>query len=192
MERELKDIWKKAGNTGIEISAGKMIDAMKERMRKFDRIIRRRNRREVAAGVVVIAAFSVMAFVFSPVLVKIGAVIVVLSSLYIIYKILKHHPRKDEASINIPVRAFLQNEIIKIDREISLLKNVLWWYILPPLTGMLLMIAGEEKSMTQKIIRIAITVLIGAIVYFLNQHAVKKDLEPMKKDLEENLKQLEE
>jgi hypothetical protein len=98
-----------------------------------------------------------------------------------------------------PSTAFLDRSGSEIEHQIWLLKNVLWWYLLPPAAGILCVfvqvflqaawVAGETGGLW--VLRgtftgaFMFTLLVFYGVYHLNQRCVRKDLEPRRHELVE-------
>jgi drug/metabolite transporter (DMT)-like permease len=79
-----------------------------------------------------------------------------------------------------------------VEHQIWLLKNVFWWYILPPAVGiavalvhMALGVDGEPKWLAWALFLAvgAFCAAVGAGVYWINQFAVRTELEPRRQEL---------
>ncbi|MCI0333139.1 MAG: hypothetical protein L0228_07945 [Planctomycetes bacterium] len=78
-----------------------------------------------------------------------------------------------------------------VEHQIWLLKNVLWWYILPPAVGMLIVFVHstmnmeEASSLRWAVFAATVTFcgLVCAGVYWVNQYAVRASLEPRRQEL---------
>ena len=89
--------------------------------------------------------------------------------------------------------------LAEIGHQIWLLKNIIWWYLLPifvPIMVFFGWVAWQvpDASITTKVLREApntcFIVLLYAGIYWLNQYAVKKNLEPRRRELEKLLNEL--
>ena len=98
----------------------------------------------------------------------------------------------------------IKNSLVQINHQIWLLKNVLWWYLLPPGAGIAIFLCYISLETIQdfngKGSLIGLVVIIGCFafcclvfwgIYLLNQRAVKKDLIHRKFELKELLSILE-
>ncbi|HPS55226.1 MAG TPA: hypothetical protein PLP05_06490 [Sedimentisphaerales bacterium] len=96
----------------------------------------------------------------------------------------------------------IQTSLYQVNHQIWLLKNVIWWYLLPPGVGiavfMIYMVFEVSKVGVSRSIG-WISFLLGYLIfcffldwgiYLLNQRAVRKELFPRKEELEEILKSL--
>jgi len=102
------------------------------------------------------------------------------------------HPTDASAS-------FLARSITEIENQIWLLKNLFWWYLLPPILGLVCVflqillqapgVAEDAEQLWGIRGNIAATSLIVMLVfggiYLMNQRCVRKELEPRKRELSE-------
>ncbi len=108
--------------------------------------------------------------------------------------------RKRRPVTNNPLRACIEASLLQVNHQIWLLKNVLWWYLLPIMAGLAVAIGSQTWEMRNDGARVLIslagcTLFIGAVcwgVYWLNQFAVRKGLEPRRRELEALLASLRE
>ena len=90
----------------------------------------------------------------------------------------------------------LESSLAEVEHQIWLLKNVLWWYLLPPGIGFVAFSLGMVVSTMRDlggglfglsicagVIGFFVFVFVG--VYRLNQRAVRKELLPRKAELDE-------
>lgn len=88
----------------------------------------------------------------------------------------------------------------QVEHQIRLLASVLWWYILPPGLGILLVLGWEMWHIERKSWPLAtafgltagLCVAVFVFVWWLNQRAVRKELEPRRDELRELLASLQE
>jgi hypothetical protein len=93
------------------------------------------------------------------------------------------------------VTTTLEQAIREINRQIVLLKNVLWWYLLPIGAGLTILLGQiglffvRAQIPGDVWIKFLAYVVFGIVffygVYRLNQRAVEKELQPRKAELEE-------
>ena len=105
--------------------------------------------------------------------------------------------RKHPAS-NDSLKACIETSLHQVNHQIWLLKNVLWWYLLPIAAA--LAISTSVYVWHSRHIALAVTgwcvyvlliVLLYWGIYRLNQRAVRKSLEPRRQELETLLASLE-
>jgi hypothetical protein len=98
-----------------------------------------------------------------------------------------------------PLRECIKNSLAQVEHQIWLLKNVLWWYLLPPgvalaaFFGHVALITREVGWLGEFIVAgiIAVAALILWGVYWLNQRAVRHELLPRRQELQEFLASLD-
>ena len=91
-----------------------------------------------------------------------------------------------------PLSQRVESSLAQVEHQIWLLRNVLWWYLLPPGLAILAFFgqcAWEARSggwWVALVIAgmVAVEALIFAGVYWLNQHAVRSELEPRRQELQ--------
>ena len=93
----------------------------------------------------------------------------------------------------------LEQALRKVNHQIALLRNVLWWYLLPCLAAVLLILGEMALQFTPDswgqvyppfVITLALVAVLYPLIYWLNQQAVKKILVPLKDAVEQSLKEL--
>ncbi|MHC4552631.1 MAG: hypothetical protein ACYSUT_07685 [Planctomycetota bacterium] len=107
--------------------------------------------------------------------------------------------KRRKKNTDISLLDYAETSLGQINHQIWLLKNVFWWYLLPIAGGGLFV--GAQMAFTMNTTWDAILkdfsgdVLIwgglGIFIWWINQHAVKSDLQPRKEELEgllENIK----
>ena len=153
-------------------------------------VVRRDVIETVAAGFVVIA-FTPLFFVeFGSVLVKLGAATVIASAFYIVYRL--HRTRADwtRSSLDASVREFCRVEMHRLDRQVELLRSVLWWYISPAIIGVNLVVLGIDGVGWFSVAYGLATLLFAWWVYHINQKAVDQTLIPVRNQLAGMLEEL--
>ena len=107
--------------------------------------------------------------------------------------------RRKQPGANDPLRSCIEASLIQVNHQIWLLKNVFWWYLLPLAAAIGISIcAGIWRTrqagfsvMKGWVVFVLFGVLIYWGVYWLNQFAVKKYLEPRRQELESLLASLD-
>ena len=112
---------------------------------KFERTISRRNRREYAAAAFVIVWFSVWAWFAESAVVALGSWLVALAALYVVYHLHRHGAAR-RAPREQGVMSCLEFHRSELVRQRDLLRSVWWWYLLPFVPGLLLMVVGESLA----------------------------------------------
>jgi hypothetical protein len=107
--------------------------------------------------------------------------------------------RRKRPVTNDPLRSCIEASLLQVNHQIWLLKNVFWWYLLPLAAAIGISIcAGIWRTrqagfsvMKGWVVFVMFGVLIYWGVYWLNQFAVKKYLEPRRQELESLLSGLD-
>ena len=105
-----------------------------------------RDMRELAACVFIILVFVPAVFWIPGILVKIGVGIIVLGAIGIIALMswVRGLDRADSSAL--PLKDFIANEIRYLDRQITMLRYIAWWYLLPTGIGVCLFVVGMDHS----------------------------------------------
>src|SRR5205814_272176 len=98
------------------------------------------------------------------------------------------------------LRSSIEHSLAQVEHQIWLLRNIFWWYLLPPFAAMTIFPAHRAwQSRDDGLPALAefaavafVFALVAWFIYWLNQYAVRKDLEPRRKELQTLLKSLNE
>ena len=172
------------------ISESDILHLVKQQSAAFDKKIWRRDLLESVAAVVVFLAFAWMLRDPSWI-VRIGALLVMAGSAYTFWRLRRARTRHERNAMDRPVAEVLRDERAKVDEQIHLLENVLWWYIAPIALGVLMVAIGNSGWSWFTGIYTAAVVLGSAGVYVLNQRAVRRCLRPRREKLTRLLNQVE-
>lgn len=147
--------------------------------------------REVIAALIVIPFFIHRAYIAEEILIKIGSIWIVLSGIYIIIRltsIKKYRPNiSKETYLDY---LFKSKEYLSIQKK--LLSTVLYWYFLPCAIGILLVFIGSIENVQKLSLNILGLIGLGAIIYFLNKRAVKKNIQPRLEKINKLIKVMKE
>ena len=141
---------------------------------------------ETIASIFVIIVFGGCWFFATNAVTKIGIGIIVVGALEIIalLQIVQRRGRADFTSV--PLKSFLLSEVRMLNRQISLLRHVAWWYLLPLYAGACVFtfgVASKDNREGERAFFIWFCVgyfIFCAFVWWLNQTARKKTLEPLR------------
>lgn len=102
---------------------------------------------------------------------------------------LRHQP---QILCDVPSEDFIRQKLRWCDSQLRLLKNVSWWYVLPPLVAALLLLLGKAEP--HKLPRLAFTwlsmVAFAIFVVRLNQRAADRHFASLRDELNQLLKGL--
>jgi hypothetical protein len=178
-ENELTEIWKQSAKTEVgKFNQSEILANLDSQLRNFDKCLKKRNRREVIAAAIVILIFGIGAILFTGIISKIGLLLCALYGVLVIY-VLRNVKKHKPASYALPVKDYLVQHRDYLVKERNLLKNVIYWYLLPPFIGEVLFFIGQNMGTITLIISILIVFSINAYIYFLNKVGVKKVFDPL-------------
>lgn len=138
---------------------------------------------ETLACVVGIVLFGGAFFDLDHPVAKTGAGIILVSLVYIIYKLHRTRTADEHSPWSDSLRDFCGKEIVRIDRQIQLVRSVLWWYIAPILVGCNLVFFGANGLSAFAVGYCLFTLVFAWGIYALNQRAVVRHLMPVRNEL---------
>ena len=152
------------------------------RANRFQSRIRFRNLTEYAASALVIGVFGWMALLIPQPVVKAGAILVVLGTLYVAYALhRKGHAVPVPAGEAKPLADFYRSELVKQREALS---TVWRWYLAPFVPGLLVFVGGVSFApetglpliarLSQFGVSVALVGTVFAGIAWLNARAVKK------------------
>lgn len=187
MDNKLKNIWKEArGQELVQLNHAKLIIEMEQAHKKTEQAIKNRDRREIIVAIILMPFFLALGVYGSHILTKIGAFLMVPVLGFIIYK-LKSVKKYKPTDVNTPSQTYLEQLKIYYTMEMDLLKDVLYWYLIPPGICISLIYWGISSSLWSRYTSIGVVVLMYTGIYFMNQAAVKKRYIPLLKRIEDSL-----
>jgi len=190
-DQELKKIWKDASiNDRIQLNHQKILNDMNIANKKIDKQIKYRNIAEIGASIFVIFIFSRMALNAKDGLVKFGAALVIPAAIFIIYKLLSVQNKRKPNGIALSIKDQLMHRKNYLINEKALLKNILFWYILPLMIPVVIISIGSSVSFVATLLYLCFVAGFSYYIFRLNQKAAKK-FDPHIEQLENAIQQLE-
>ena len=192
-DENLKRIWQenKLAAEKIDNSNSKTIKDMNTGLKKLERNIQKRDNLEVGAAILSIIYFAYQTVSSPELYKKIGYVLFIVYLLEVIFVLIK----VKNAKPGIDLTASLKEQLVRhrdyVLRQQRLLKNVLWWYLLPGLPGLLVLHLGREFSYSV-VLSLAFIFAVGAFIYFLNRRAAERDFNPLLTELNNAINGIEE
>jgi len=166
-----------------------MLTMVIERTRSFDRRIAARNAMECIAAVIVVGIFSWFAWRAPSTLEQLGFGMVAASAIWIGYYILRFGagpgPLDPAASLN----GYQQVLRANYEQQIRLLRNVKYWYLLPPFVGLLVanlglcLRLGSVQGLWIALVTMATVTCIFGLVWIANEVYGVRYIERLKRDL---------
>jgi hypothetical protein len=199
---ELQKAWQSQGaGPRLNIEANLLLREIRHNEKNFDRIIFWRDFREIGLAVVM-AGF----FMFGPMADDVwSSFLMALGCLWVAGFMIvdRWRQRQDQPVSNDPLRACIEASQQKLGHQIWLLRNVFWWYLLPLQFGFVSFVVSflwelelmarqpENIGRNFRLVTLgvmAVVVLVWVLVFWgvyrLNQHAVRKTLEPRRQELD--------
>jgi hypothetical protein len=177
--------------TRVTADADLLLKEVQGSRRKFRAVIFWRDVRELVVGFVLIPVWFCLGIAIPvpwtwwltvPVLVW-------MTGFMLVYR--KRHVTKPSKPDE-PLFACVKNSLAEVEAQIWLLRNVFWWYLLPPFIsisaflvqmGWLMRARGGVAAFGNVVgLEVTVAVVYGAL-YFANQYAVRSQLEPRRREL---------
>jgi hypothetical protein len=138
------------------------LDQLHAQAAKLHRTVQRRNLIEYIAAVFVIAAFSMYVFILPGVLFKVGSLLVIGGTLFVVWQ-LHRRATAEPLPLGVPLAelvAFHRRELI---RQRDALRSVATWYLAPFVPGMTLFIAGFAFAAPLGRLAVPVALMMAAI-----------------------------
>lgn len=191
---ELKAIWKVSKERIKTVNLNTLkVNYMNEQIKKFEQTVRRRNNQEIIVAIGLIVWFGIYAYIKPEPLAKVGALFIVLYCLNVIYQLRRTESKQPNFDMMRSMKEQLVDYQKYVKAEQKLLTNVLYWYLLPMLPGLILFLIGTGVTLTQGIIYFGVVVPLGfSLVAYMNKQAVLRRTRPLLEDIAKTLDSLEE
>ncbi|MEI9997181.1 MAG: hypothetical protein WDM91_21475 [Rhizomicrobium sp.] len=135
--QDAKTLWQNQETESTTVT----LDDIRKRAGQFQRRVRNRNRREYIASAVVIAAFGVLAWQMPGWMMKLGSVLIVTATLFVVWQLHRRGRAQtvpDGAAAGL--LAFHREELV---RQREMLRTVWLWYLAPFVPGMALILLAR-------------------------------------------------
>jgi hypothetical protein len=99
--------------------------------------------------------------------------------------------KKKKPVLSRPLTSCIESSLNQVNHQIWLVRNVFWWYLLPPGAGIVLVFGCLVRPLSRSVLSMFLCAALFAGIYWLNQRAVRKELLPRKEELEAMLTSLE-
>ncbi len=143
---------------------------------RFERTVSRRNRREYVAAAFVVVWFGVWAWFAESAVVALGGWLVALAALWVVFHLHRRGAARRPAGEQEGMSGleFHRSELV---RQRDLLRSVWWWYLLPFVPGMLLILVGYSLEGSKRWVLLppgifAAVTFVG--IGLLNQRVARK------------------
>ena len=189
---EYQQAWQAhSAQTRVTVDADLLLKEVQRSQRDFRATIFWRDFREVGIALLMIPLWFVLGIMFSPHwtwYLVVPAIVWGISFILVDRMRHKHNPSgPDETLLNSVTESLAQ-----VEHQIWLLRNIVWWYLLPYAIPILIFLASVSWSVSsgnwlQALVSMTMAfgflVAIYGFVYYLNLYAVRKQLEPRRQEL---------
>ncbi len=187
-EEAMKNLWQQPGSLQVALTPQTVIE-VREQMNKLDAKIKQRDRQEIIVALCMAPLFAGLAFVFDDFLVKVGCIIIALYSFIVIFFLKVNQKKAIEKGQTLKEQ--VKGELLFLKRQRLLLKNVLYWYLLPLFIGIGLFHYGSSGHWISFAVLMLFTTGVYIYIWRLNQTAVREELDPAIGSLEDFLYSME-
>lgn len=194
---DAKDLWTSEQDSNTppmsarSLSDDELLRFVKEKAEAFDRRLWRRDLLESIAAVAVFLFFGWILLRDPSWWTRSGALLLMAGSAYVFWRLRRARTRYAPPSPDRPVAEVLRTERAKVEEQIQLLNNILWWYLAPITMGALLIVVGSNGWTWSALVQAALVVLIAGAIYLLNQRGRRCTYEPRHEKLTRLLEKVE-
>lgn len=147
---------------------------------------------ETVAAIGAFLFFGIAIFNMPSLMARIGTAIILVWCVQVVWRL--HHTRLKGrmTKIDLTVCQYYQREVEDVERQIAMLRNILWWYVLPGFVGVNLVFSGLSASLLVSGVYFVVTLLFCGGVVWLNHRAVRITFLPLRKEINALLDELNE
>lgn len=167
---ELREIWEAGGSPAVDLEG--VLKRMQQKSTEFERMIARRDLREMAAGIFVAILFGWFAYRSSDWLVRASELWIAATGLWIIYWLRRHSSVLRDPPRDQSVGAFYRALFDSYERQVGLLRTAKLWYVLPFWSGLMLFSFATwrvQHNLTGLLVLTATFTLTFGFVWWLNE-----------------------
>ena len=176
----LQQRWQQQENRSqVKVDAGLILQEVRRNHRSFQAMIFWRDFREVGAALFVAVLIINHGRDWKDWLLAVAGAGV---GIFLLRDHLRQRKQRPRASEDLTL--YVQHSLDEVRHQSWLLRNVLWWYLLPLMVPMLISNAVQADTVRQGVRQSVVIVVMAWLIYKLNQHAVRKQLVPREQELE--------
>jgi hypothetical protein len=193
---DFKQAWQsQTAQTRLTIDADLLLQEVRRNQRFFALTIFWRDVREIGVGIAMIPVWLYMGTQLS---LPWTWYLTIPALVWIVVYMLLDRLRQRRPQPGDSLIQGLENALAQVGHQIWLLRNVLWWYLVPLAVPMLAFVghvavlrnSGGWSTVMVLAPVVVVVVVVFAFVYWLNQYAVRTELEPRRLELEKLLASL--
>ncbi len=195
MEDEIIKIWQSSPEVErIKFEKSRLMLDMDSSLKRIHRVWKYMVIRETLAGIIVIPVFAYVAYTHPFALTRIGSTLIVLSVIYILFRLLRIDRQKpNNYSETYLDYLYKTKEVLGIQKKS--LDNVVYWYVLPIYPGLILFLLGFvhiPEKINLILLTFSLAIVVAIALHFLNRRAAKKEFIPRLQKIDELIKVMEE
>lgn len=188
---ELQQAWQAdTSKTRITFNADRLLREVQQSQREFRKSILIRDYREVGVALVMLPLWVIMGYALSLPWTWYLVMIGIAWGIVFILVDRKRHKHK-LLGPNEPLLISARESLAQVEHQIWLLRNIVWWYLLPYAIPMFIFFVHAAKStgmnwpaaLVVAAFPSLFVVVLYAFLYFLNQREVRKRLDPRRQEL---------
>ncbi len=189
---DIKQTWRaQSSQTRLTIDAELLLKEVRRNQRYFSAMIFWRDVREVGTALLMVPLWFYLGVKLSlPWTWYLGVPALIWVAGYMLVDRMRHNRQPPEPGE--PLRRCVESSMAQVEHQIWLLRNILWWYLLPPSLAALAFFgqAAWQVRAGGWLMALVILALLSMVmtiffyVYRLNQDAVRSELVPRRQELE--------
>ena len=189
---ELQARWQAHDHGGqLNIDSDALLEEVLRNQSDFEKRMWRRDFGEVTAAVLVTFIFGTLAVLMDQWSLFLGAAGSLFVGIFMVFDRLKQRWQRTTVADSLP--SAINASLVQVQHQIWLLRNILWWYLLPLVPGLVaILVSTSRESQGNGLADQLVIAFVGLIcllafwgVYWLNQREITRNLEPRRMELEE-------
>jgi hypothetical protein len=195
IEDELVKIWQSSPKYEVvKFEKSRLMLETQTGIDRFNKLVKNRDLREMAGGLIAVPVLAYMGYKSPYLLTKVGALLSILCGVFVMIK-LQQAKKHGPGAFSEDYLRYLYNHKLHVQAQIHLLETILYWYILPFYVSVSLMFFGAylaDEDVRSLMTKQVLMTVFAIIIYYLNQQAVKKELQPRLAKINQLISVLEE
>ncbi len=197
LDKELRDIWNNSSQTArISIETAQLIKDLNARVSSIQRVIRKRDIREVSASAVGMLIFMYLLYEIPFPTTKIACSLSIIWFAFVIFKFRKSKMQRITSHLDLSVEGQLSDQKAALQHQANLLDSIAYWYAIPPFIINCVFLLGLgnpadynwtnslAKSILPLTVNLKIITTIGLAFFYvfiiwINKRALNKDVKPI-------------
>lgn len=175
----------------LNIDSDALLEEVLRNQSDFEKRMWRRDFGEVTAAVLVTFIFGTLAVLIDQWSLFLGAAGSLFVGIFMVFDRLKQRWQRTTVADSLP--SAINASLVQVQHQIWLLRNILWWYLLPLVPGLVaILVSTSRESQGNGLADQLVIAFVGLIcllvfwgVYWLNQREITRNLEPRRMELEE-------